>query len=316
MSKKQKKEIETVKHIFVINPKAGKINRVEEISKELEVYNGKIDYEIYETKSKGDGAVFVRNYLETHDKNETYRFYAIGGDGSLHDVTNGAYGFDNAEVACYASGSGNDFIKNFGNGPEFRSLDCLIKGKAQKIDLLKVDQKVCINIFNYGFDGEVTFAMHKIKRWPLVTGKMAYNLGALFSMLFKMSTPLKVTCDGKEIYDDKGLLIAVANGHTYGGGFKCAPESKVDDGIIDVCLVKRISRFKAPALMGVYKKGEHLNNKKLEDKVIYTKCREVTISSPRPVAYAIDGETFRDNHIEIKMLPLALNFVIPAKLDK
>ena len=305
-----------MKHIFVINPKAGKIDRVEEISKELKAYDGKIDYEIYATKCKGDGREFVRKYLETHDKNETYRFYAIGGDGSLHDVTNGAFGFPNAEVACYASGSGNDFIKNFGAGPEFRCLDCLINGKAQKIDLLKVGEKVSINIFNYGFDGEVTFAMNRFKRWPLVSGKMAYNLGALFSMLFKMSTPLKVTIDGEVIFDSKGLLIAVANGHTYGGGFKCAPESKVDDGIIDVCLVKKVSRFKAPALMGIYKKGEHLTNKKLEGKVIYKKCREVIIDSPRPVAYAIDGETFRDNHVEIKMLPLSLNFVIPAKLDK
>ena len=300
-----------MKHIFVINPKAGKINRFEEISKELLAYDVKIEYEIYETKSKGDGRTFVHNYLETHDSNETYRFYAIGGDGSLHDVVNGAFGFDNAEVACYASGSGNDFIKNFGNGPEFRSLDALIKGKSQKIDLLQVDEKVCINIFNYGFDGEVTFAMHRFKRWPLVTGKMAYNLGALSSMLFKMSTPLKVTIDGALEFDEKGLLIAVANGHTYGGGFRCAPLSKVDDGIIDVCLVKKVSRFKAPALMAIYKRGDHISSKKLEDKVIYKKCKEVTIESPKPVAYAIDGETFRDNKIHIKMLHLALNFVVP-----
>ena len=184
-------------------------------------------------------------------------------------------------------------------------------GLIKKVDLLKANNKVSINIFNYGFDGEVTFKMHRIKKWPLMSGKGAYNVAAFASLLLNMSTKMKITLDEEVIFDDKGLLIAVANGHTYGGGYKCAPESKVDDGLIDVCLVKKISRFKAPSLMSIYKKGEHISNKKLEGKVIYKKCKHVTIESPNPVAYAIDGEVFREKFIDITILPLALNFVLP-----
>ena len=304
-----------MKHIFVVNPRAGKVDRVEEITNKLKEFDGEIEYEIYVTKAKGDARTYVHSYLESHDKNETYRFYAIGGDGTLHDVTNGAYGFENAEVACYASGSGNDFIKNYGNGPEFRDLKSLINGKSEKIDLLKVGEKVCINIFNYGFDGEVTFAMHNYKRWPLVSGKMAYNLAVVQCLLFKMNSQMKVTIDDEVVYDGKALLIAVANGHTYGGGYHCAPEAKINDGLIDVCLAKKISRFQASGLMSLYKNGKHLNNPKFKDLIIYKKCTKVVIESPKPVAYAIDGETFRDPKIEITILPLALNFVVPAKLE-
>lgn len=300
-----------MKHIFVINPNAGKKDRYEEISSLLKKYDGIIDYETYRTTCKGDGREFVKNYLLTHPKEETYRFYAIGGDGSLHDVVNGAYEFPNAEVACYPSGSGNDFIKNFDNHEGFRDLDSLINGHVKKVDLLKANNKVSINIFNYGFDGEVTFKMHRIKKWPLMSGKGAYNVAAFASLLLNMSTKMKITLDEEVIFDDKGLLIAVANGHTYGGGYKCAPESKVDDGLIDVCLIKKISRFKAPSLMSIYKRGEHISNKKLEGKVIYKKCKHVTIESPNPVAYAIDGEVFREKFIDITILPLALNFVLP-----
>lgn len=300
-----------MKHIFVINPNAGKKDRFEEISDLLKKYDGIIDYEVYKTTCKGDGREYVRNYLLTHPKEETYRFYAIGGDGSLHDVVNGASAFENAEVACYPSGSGNDFIKNFKDDDGFRNLDRLIHGKVKKVDLLKANDKVSINIFNYGFDGEVTFKMHRIKRWPLMDGKGAYNVAAVSSLLFNMSTKMKVTLDDEVVFDDKGLLIAVANGHTYGGGYKCAPESKVDDGLIDVCLIKKISRFSAPSLMSVYKKGEHLTNKKLTGKIIYKKCRHVIIESPSPVAYAIDGEVFREGYIDITILPLALNFILP-----
>lgn len=304
-----------MKHIFVVNPNAGKKDRFSDICELLKKYDGKIDYEVYKTTCKGDGREFVKSYLSSHPKDEIYRFYAIGGDGSLHDVVNGAYMYENAEVACFPSGSGNDFIKSFKDHPGFRDIDKLINGKVKKVDLLKANNKVSINIFNYGFDGEVTFKMHKIKRWPLMSGKGAYNLAAISSLLFNMSTPMKVTLDDEVVFDDKGLLIAVANGHTYGGGYKCAPLSLVDDGLIDVCLIKKVSRFSAPGLMGVYKKGEHLESKKLKDKVIYKKCKHVVIESPQPVAYAIDGEVFREAKIDITILPLALNFVLPEDYE-
>ncbi|MFA6624187.1 MAG: diacylglycerol kinase family protein [Bacilli bacterium] len=302
-----------MKHIFVINPKAGKTDRVEEIKKELKAFDGKIDYEVYVTKKRGDAKDFVHEYLTNNDKKETYRFYACGGDGTLHDVVNGAVGFENAQVACYASGSGNDFVKNFGNTDKFKDLKTLIDGKPHKIDLLKVDDRYCINIFNYVFDGEVTFAMLRFKKWPCVSGPMAYNLAALTSLLFKMNQYLKVKVDDKVIFDGKGLLVAVANGHTYGGGFHCAPEAKVDDGLIDVCLVKKVSRFKAANLIKVYKAGEHLQNEKLKNTVVYLKGKDVVVESHKPVAFAIDGEVFRKEKVIIKMIPSCLNFVVPQE---
>ena len=302
-----------MKHIFVVNPKAGKINRVEDIKNQLKAYDGRIDYEIYPTKAIGDGISFVREYLNSHSDKEIYRFYACGGDGTLNEVVAGANGHSNVEVAVYACGSGNDFIKNFGNGPEFRSIDALINGEGKKIDLIKVDNKVCVNIVSFGFDGEVTFAMHKFKRWPLVTGRMAYNLAAVTSLLFKMSASFKLEVDDEVVFDGRGLLAAVANGHTYGGGFRCAPEACVDDGIMDICLCKKISRFKASSLMSLYKKGEHLTNPKFKDVIIYKKGKRVKITSTKPVAYQIDGETFRKNSLAIEIEPLAISFVIPKK---
>ena len=130
-----------------------------------------------------------------------------------------------------------------------------------------------------------------------------------------MNSQMKVTIDDEVVHDGKALLIAVANGHTYGGGYHCAPEAKINDGLIDVCLAKKISRFQASGLMSLYKNGKHVNNPKFKDVLIYKKCKKVTIESPKPVAYAIDGETFRDPKIEISILPLSLNFVVPTKLE-
>lgn len=203
-------------------------------------------------------------------------------------------------------------MKNFGDTEKFKVLSKVINGIRKKIDLLKVDEKYCVNIFNYGFDGEVTFGMLKFKKWPFVSGPMAYNLAAITSLLFKMNQYLKITVDNKVLFDGKGLLVAVANGNCYGGGFHCAPEAKVDDGLIDICLIKKVSRFKAANLIKVYKAGEHLHNEKLRNLVNYVKGKDVIVESNKPVAYAIDGEVFRKQKVIIKMMPSALNFVVPA----
>jgi diacylglycerol kinase (ATP) len=301
-----------MKHIFIINPNAGKTNRVKEISDKLKSYDGRMSYEIYVTKSRGDAQSFVRSYLTSHPQNETYRFYACGGDGTLYDVVNGIYGFKNASLACLALGSGNDFVKNFRDkAPLFKDIDKAINGKEKPIDLIKVNDKYCINITNYGFDGEVTAAQLRFKRIPFVTGPAAYNLAAVTSLLFKMNQYLKVTLDGKQIFEGTGLLAIVANGYCYGGGFYCAPKAVIDDGLLDLCVISRVSKFKAASFMKIFKKGEHLTDPKTKKIVTYLTGKEVTIESDHKVAYAIDGEVYFEPKITCTLLPQALKFVIP-----
>jgi diacylglycerol kinase (ATP) len=123
---------------------------------------------------------------------------------------------------------------------------------------------------------------------------------------------LKVTLDDKVVFDDKGLLVAIANGYCYGGGYHCAPNAVIDDGLIDVCLIKKVSHFKAAGFMKVFREGRHVDNPKTKRYVIYERCKKVTVESTRPVAYAIDGEVFRQKKIEVSILPQALSFVVPA----
>ena len=117
-----------MKHVFIINPAAGKVSQVEIIENKLEKYNGVIDYEIYITKCEGDAKRFCKEYME--NTSELVRFYACGGDGTLFEVVNGVATFENASVACYASGSGNDFVKNFANVDSFKDLDNTVNSCA------------------------------------------------------------------------------------------------------------------------------------------------------------------------------------------
>ena len=88
-----------MKHIFVVNPAAGKDNSFENIKKILELKKVEVDYELYETQAPGDATAYIRKYCSEYK--EPVRFYACGGDGTLNEVVNGVVGFPHASMSCY-----------------------------------------------------------------------------------------------------------------------------------------------------------------------------------------------------------------------
>ena len=83
-----------MKHIFIINPAAGKENSFDVIKKELEALEHSVDYELYLTQAPGDATAYIHEYCKSHSG--PVRFYACGGDGTLNEVVNGAVGYPQA----------------------------------------------------------------------------------------------------------------------------------------------------------------------------------------------------------------------------
>lgn len=299
-----------MKSIFVINPKAGKKDQTKKISQIVEATLPAGTYEIYVTTGPKDACSFVREYCENH-QDEELRFFSCGGDGTLHEVVNGAVGFKHAAVACFPIGSGNDFIKYFGKAEDFLNLDSLIEGTEIVIDLLKFNGNYVVNIFNLGFDADVCNRMIRYKRLPLVSGKGAYILGVIVSFFSKLTNKLEISVDGEEFFSGEGMLCAVANSICYGGGFYCAPYASVTDGLIDVIAVRKLSRFNFVKLIKFYKRGEHLEKEELKDKVFYKQGKVITIKTPNTVNYCVDGEVAQGNEIKIEIVPNALRFILP-----
>lgn len=304
-----------MKHIFVINPVAGKKDSTEEIREAVSKRLNADEYVIYVTKKPLDAWRFVHEYAAARP-DEPLRFYACGGDGTLNEVVNGAAGFPNATVGCYPSGSGNDFLKYFGKKKDFLDIDALVAGAEVEVDLLRFSDRYVINILNIGFDADVASRMIKYKRLPLVSGKGAYNLAVIVSLLSKMTHKFKITLDGELLYEGDGLLCAIANGICYGGGYYCAPEAVVDDGLLDICFVQPVSRPRFISLIRYYKNGTHLTTPKVARFITYKKGRDVIIESPTPINYALDGEIGSAVRIALSVVPKALRFIVPAGLDK
>ena len=299
-----------MKHIFIINPAAGKQNSFETVRAELDALEAPIDYEIYCTQGIGDATAYIRNYCNTHT--ERVRFYACGGDGTLNEVVNGAVGFPHASVACYPCGSGNDFVKYYGGKSVFLDLKELVTAPDEYIDLMCVDGKYAINATHFGFDSCAAKIMTRVRRMRLIGGKNAYTTGVVVGLFKAMKNRCKVWADG-ELLNPKGyiLLCTIANGQYVGGSYRCAPRSVDNDGMLEICLVHPVSIFTFIKVIGEYKSGAHLDNPKLRKFISYCRGKSVTIEAPDGFVYCLDGELVTKNKFTVEVAERALRFAVP-----
>lgn len=300
-----------MKHIFIINPAAGKENAFETIRARLLAGEFGAEYDLYRTQCPGDATSFIRAYCEAHPE-EDVRFYACGGDGTLNEVVDGAAGFLNASVGCYPCGSGNDFVKYYGGAEPFLDLAAQAAATERRIDLIRVGNRYAINAAHFGFDSCVAKTMENVRRKKIIGGKHAYTTGVLVGLLKGMKNDCKVTVDG-ELLNPSGklLLCTVCNGQYVGGSYRCAPRSRNDDGLLEVCLVKPVSRVRFVSLVKYYTAGTHLDNPKFEKILTYRRGREIEVEAPEGFVYSFDGELITQNRFTIEVAPGALRFAVP-----
>lgn len=301
-----------MKYVFIINPNAGKGNFSDALIEKVKDFfeHRKIPYDIHLTTGVGDATVFAEDYPIA--KGETICFVACGGDGTFNETVNGGFGRSDAQFAVMPLGSGNDFIKCLGPCfDDFLDFEKLTNGTVLKLDALKCDDRICVNLCNIGIDSVIAQRMEKFKHIPGVSGHMAYNISTAISVFGKLGKPMKITFDDGEIIDDELTLSAFGNGICYGGGYFPTPEAKPDDGLIDFCCVKKVNLLKVSKLIGIYKAGKHINNPALANLVTFRRCKAVKIESPVNLSICIDGETKSAKSLSIKLLPASLPMRIP-----
>ncbi len=298
-----------MKHYFVVNPNAGqgKLSAYEfikgEIKKVAEKYD--LDYEIHTTVKQGDGKDFTRQIGES---GEEARIYACGGDGTLYEVVNGAYGYKNLEVTAVPLGSGNDFVRYFGEREQFQNLENLINGVPCEMDVIKCDDEIAINQCSMGMDAEVCAMQSKIKKYPLVTGEGAYTIGCLYAIIKKFRNRFTLTYENGETVTKDALLCVIGNASYYGGGYKAAPLAVPNDGLLDnIVLESSFSRLKLAKILGKYKKGEHLGWKETD----FRRIKKLEVHTETPSAVNVDGECHFTTDASFEIVEKAIKFVLP-----
>lgn len=314
-----------MKHIFIINPNSGsdrslaKIN--DEIRKAASFYG--IDVQIYHTKKEGDAKRYAFEICSKYkEKNKPLRIYGCGGDGTLNEIVNGSIGYDNVEIGAVPRGTGNDYVRNYGKVNVFKDIKRQIWAKSVYSDVIKyravynnsIMEGCCVNMFNIGFDCNVVDLTSRIKRIPMVRGSLAYLLSVFIMLIKKKGADLRIEYDDGRIIDENILLIAIANGCYCGGGVKGVPYCKTDDGLMDVSVIRDVTRRFFVALFPAYAKGTHVENRKMSERDIirYSKEKMLKVTSNKEsLRLCTDGEITTQKSIEFNILPRAFRFIVP-----
>ncbi len=296
-----------VKHLFIINPMAGKYDRSHEVADKAEaLMAGRgLDWEIKVTRSPGHGIELAR---EAAESGRPVRLYACGGDGTLNEVAGGAAGYPNAAVTHYPTGSGNDFIKIFGpDAPMFYDLHELLEGEEAALDLIDCNGRLAINICSVGFDARIGMGMADFKRYPFISGKMAYKLSLLKNFVEGIHRPYKISVDGEQ-FEGEFTLMAACNGRYYGGSFNPAPHAQPDDGLLDFLIVKAVSRLTVASVVDKYAAGGSAD---LPEYITLRRGRAMTVECDRMSMINIDGERLDADKLSFVLSAKKVNFFFP-----
>ena len=302
-----------MKHIFIINPAAGKKDSRQRVYTMAEALKKKhnLDVECMLTKSRGHATALTRAIAETGDY---VRFYACGGDGTVNEVANGIIGYDNAAMSVIPVGTGNDFLKNFGGDMDkFRDAENLWDGPQFPMDAIDVNGRVALTIACSGIDARVARDVHKYSESPILDGKSSYIASLLVNFLFKgIGSHWTVELDGETIEDDFSL-VSVCNGRYYGGGFMPVAEARMDDGVLNTLVVKKVSRGAFIKFVGPYSKGQYY---KFPHVARCVAPKVVRIRSEKPdIVTCLDGECITSDDVTIRLSDKRLNFFGPAGCD-
>ena len=302
-----------MRHVFIINPRAGKRDqtaRIYQMADRLRALHG-LDCACMLTDRPGGATEMARRLAES---GAALRVYACGGDGTVSEVANGLAGFSNAAMTCVPAGTGNDFLKNFGPDLEkFRDAENLWDGPVFPLDLIDCNGRYCLTIACNGVDAQVAEGVHLYSRSPLLNGRGSYLASVAANFLLRdIGYHWTVTLDGEAAEGDFAL-VSVCNGRYYGGGSTPVPEARMDDGVLNTILVRKISKLSFARLFRVYSAG---NYRQLPTVARSVTAREIRIRSEvEEIVTCLDGECFRSREVVLRLADKRVNFFGPKGCD-
>lgn len=297
------------KTLIVLNPRAGG-GRAGQVWTELEPLLWELlgELVIAVTQRPQD----VAAHLEEAYAAGLTRIISIGGDGTNHVLVNALTALNarhpEGPRMVYGNlpiGTGRDWARGIGIPTDNyrRAAEWIAHAQPKSIDLglLHFDDKseYFLNIASVGMGGEVVSRVNRADRrrpWTFLKATVE-------SLLHYKPQPIQVTLDGKQWYDNRAYLLAVANGTTFGHGMKIAPNAQQDDGLFDVLVIDDIPRVRVLAALKRVYDGSHLTH----PAVHHMRAAQVQVHSPAGnIGIEFDGEYAAGRDLTFSVRPGAL----------
>jgi len=285
---------------FIINPKSGvqKKTGISDLVHRL-VDKEKYEYEICLTEAPKHAISLSK---EAAEKNH-YAVISIGGDGSANEVAKGIHGTETA-LGFIPTGSGNGMARHLKIPMELeKALRVINSGRIEKIDIMQVNDELCLGTLGVGFDAHVAHLFAKSS----MRGYYTYAKVVLREFYKYQPETYELAVDGKP-FSEECFLLTFANSSQFGNNAVIAPYADVQDGIIDISMVRKFPLMAVPLL--AYRL---MNNLIFKSKYFsMMKGKNIVLKNNRELKGHIDGEPVLFNSdIHIKIFPASLNVIIP-----
>jgi diacylglycerol kinase (ATP) len=243
---------------------------------------------------------------------------ALGGDGTVHEVVNGLMQVEESRrprLGVVPLGSGNDFSAGIGvpRDPTAAVRRIFQGGSVKSVDIGRVKDasgriEYWCNVLGIGFDAAINIQSRNI---PWLHGFWMYLAAILRTIILKYDRPLlDIDLDGKKI-SGRYLMLTIGNGAREGGGFRFAPDAKMDDGWLDYMLIDSISRLKMLRLLPEVMQGTHGRFPVVK----LGRFQHLTLHADMALPIQTDGEMFGPyaadiREVEVQIMPMALKAIV------
>jgi YegS/Rv2252/BmrU family lipid kinase len=228
---------------------------------------------------------------------------AMGGDGLMGAVA-GELRHSEGVLGILPGGRGNDFARKLGvGGDPVAACDVLAEGREQRIDVGDIDGRAYLGIASSGLDSDAGDLANATR---LKLGQLVYVYATLRAVVAWRPARWEVVIDGRP-RSFVGYSVAVANSGVFGGGMFLAPDARLDDGLLDVVMIKDMPK---PTLLAALPKvftGAHVREPGIE----LLQAREVAFHADRPFNVQADGDAIADLPATVRVQPRALRVMAP-----
>jgi diacylglycerol kinase (ATP) len=213
------------------------------------------------------------------------RLLVAGGDGTMHHAAQGLAGTDCA-LGVIPLGSGNDLAGTLGIPPDLdAAVERALKGRIRRIDLARVGETYCIGYAGVGFDSEVTRFANEVK---YLRGPLIYFYAVIHTLIIFEPPRMKVVHDDGT-FEGKVMFTVVNNLPRFGGGMRIAPDAQIDDGLLDLVIVKEIPKRTLLTVFPKVYNGQHVGH----PAVTFVRTRRAEITIDRSMTMYGGGEPVR-----------------------
>jgi diacylglycerol kinase (ATP) len=289
--------------VFIVNPIAGNgfaksvVPKLEEM---IQKHN--VAAEIVFTERSGHATELSEKYFESG-----FRYIiAVGGDGTFNEISRPLINKNDVTTGIIPAGTGNDFIQILGFPNRFgeKEWDIFFNRNIIAMDAGTCNGMIFLNGMGLGFDAQVAAENYtepgKVKRGS----KYKYIWHIVKTLLFfKEKRMTVVTETGR--HETDCFINTIAVGRRFAGGFYLTPKAIANDGLLDVCMIKKLSLPERFSILLKVPEGKHITDKRVN----YYQTRDINLEFPEVVPFHVDGELNFSSKFNVKTLPEAIKII-------